>query len=249
MLIDGHAHLTANDPGRLDQLLPLLDASGIARCLCVPGGMLDVRRFDQVLAGRLMPERTIPNHLVYAALESHPDRIRGLVCIDPTTGAQALAMLEEGLNHGCRGVKLAPTVHRFRFDVPVLAEVAVACGERGFPVYSHVIPAPGSTTDDFAAFARRHPGTNFILGHMGFGPYDSAAIAHAAALPNLYLETSLGAQLTLSDALARLGPSKLIYGSEFPLGHPAAELAKIRLLDASAQEAIAGGNIQRLLKE
>lgn len=247
MIIDGHAHLLSAEHGRVETLLAQLDQAGIDRCLCVPGGMLDVRQFSRYLSGRAQPDSAIPNHLVYDALERHGERILGLVCINPHEGAAALKMLEEGFSHGCRGVKLAPMVHRFAFAQPVLNEVAAACGERGFPVYSHVTPAPGATTADYATLARKHPQTNFILGHMGFGPYDPDAIDFAAELSNFYLETSLGNFLAISDALARLGARKIIFGSEFPLSHPKAELEKIRLLDRAAQPAILGENLLRLL--
>ena len=247
MIVDGHAHLTVEPHGRLDRLLAQLDDAGIARCLCVPGGMLDVRRFDLVLTGRLVPEQRIPNEIVLDALQRRPDRVSGLVCLNPHEGSTAVKMMEWGFAGGCRGVKLAPLVHRFRFDLPVLREVAAACGERGFVVYSHVVPNQGSTTSDFADWAQACPGTTFILGHMGFGPYDSTAIARAKKLPNLYLETSLGTYLALADAVEQLGSDRLIFGSEFPLGHPAAELANVRLLPTEAQAAIQGENLRRLL--
>jgi predicted TIM-barrel fold metal-dependent hydrolase len=247
MIVDGHAHITSAAYGSADVLLAQLDQAGIDRCLCVPGGMLDVRQFDLVLTGRVVPDPRIPNPLVYEALQRHGSRLYGLVCLNPHDGAAAIGMMEDGFRHCCRGVKLAPMVHRFRFDLPVVKEVAAACGERGFPVYSHVVPAPGATTEDFAALARSCPQTAFILGHMGFGPYDSTAIARAAVLPNLYLETSLGNYLALHDALETLGPNKLVFGSEFPLGHPRAELENVRLLSDSAHAAILGTNILRLL--
>jgi hypothetical protein len=247
VIIDGHAHVSASDYGNVGVLLQQLDQAGIDRALCVPGGMVDVRQMSRVLLGRVRPDPDIPNYLVYEALDRHPDRVLGLVCINPKVGAAALWMLEDGFGHGCRGVKLAPLVHQFSFEEPVLAEVAAACGERGFPVYSHVLPQPGRTTEDFAALARRHPSTDFILGHMGFGPADQGVIDFATELGNLYLETSLGNYLIIRDALARAGPSKLIFGSEFPLGHPRAELENIRLLDPSAHDAILAGNVMRLL--
>jgi predicted TIM-barrel fold metal-dependent hydrolase len=247
MIIDGHAHVSATDFGSADVLLAQLDQAGIDRAVCVPGGMVDVRQFSRYLSGRLQPDRNIPNHLVFDAIARHPDRLSGFVCVDPTAGAKALDMLREGFGRGCRGVKLAPNVHRFAFTEPILGQIAAECGERGFPVYSHVLPSPGATTADFAAWARRTPGTNFVIGHMGFGPGDVDAIEFAAELPNLHLETSLGNYLILRDALARLGPNRLIFGSEFPLSHPKVELEKIRLLDCSDEQAILAGNIQRLI--
>jgi predicted TIM-barrel fold metal-dependent hydrolase len=247
VIVDGHAHVSASDYGNIEMLLHQLDQAAIDRVLVVPGGMVDVRQMSRVLMGKLRPDPNIPNDQVYATLDRHGDRVYGLVCINPRAGSAALAMMEDGFRHGCRGVKLAPIVHQFGFREAVLSEVAAACGERGFPVYTHVLPLPGCTTADYAALARRWPGTDFILGHMGFGPADADAIDFAAELGNLYLETSLGNYLILRDALDRLGPGKLIFGSEFPLGHPCAELANVRLLAAHSHPAILADNILRLL--
>src|SRR5205085_2110786 len=137
---------------------------------------IDVRQFSRILSGRLHPRPAIPNHLVYEAMARRPERCYGFVCVNPREGAAALETLRQGFGHGCRGVKLAPLVHQFSFAEPVLADVAAACAERGFPVYTHVTPGPGSTTADYAALARRCPRTTFILGHMGFGPGDADAI-------------------------------------------------------------------------
>ena len=248
-IIDGHAHISATDYGNVDVLLRQLDDAQIARVLCVPGGMIDIHQFSRVLTGQLRPDPNIPNHLIYEALEKHGNRLYGLVCVNPREGASALATMRQGFAYGCRGVKLAPLVHRFQFSEPVLADVAAACAEKGFPIYSHVLPSPGATTADYAALARRCPRTRFILGHMGFGPGDVDAIEFAAELGNLYLETSLGNYLILRDALERLGSRKLIFGSEFPLGHPKAELANVLLLDAKAHPQILAGNILQLIGE
>lgn len=247
IIVDAHVHISATDYGNVNVLLDQLDQANIARALCVPGGMIDVRQFSRVLTGRLHPDQNIPNHLVYDALARHGDRLDGLVCVNPCQAAGALETMRQGFEHGCRGVKLAPLVHQFQFSEPVLEEIAAACAESGFPIYSHVVPNPGARTADYAALARRHPRTHFILGHMGFGPGDVDAIEFAAELENLYLETSLGNYLILRDALARLGARKLIFGSEFPLGHPRAELENVLLLDSTAHPAILADNILRLI--
>jgi hypothetical protein len=248
MIFDGHVHVSDSEFGNVNVLLAQWDHAGIERGLCVPGGMVDVRQFSRIFSGQYRPDPRIPNHLVFDAIQQHGDRIQGLVCVNPHEGAEALTMLEEGLDRGCRGVKLAPIVHQFQFSDPILDQIASCCGDRGFPVYSHVLPNPGMRTSDFADLARRSRGTNFILGHMGFGPADADAIEFASELDNLYLESSLGNFLILRDALERLGPTKLVFGSEFPLSHPKAELEKILLLDAAAHEAILKTNILRLLQ-
>lgn len=248
MIIDGHVHVSDSDFGNVDILLGQLDQAGIDRAVCVPGGMVDVRQFSRTLSGRNQPNQQIPNHLVFDAIRRHADRLYGFVCVNPNEGPAALDMLRAGLDHGCRGVKLAPIVHQFQFSNPTCEDIASICGERDFPVYSHVLPNPGMTTADFADLARRCPATDFILGHMGHGPADVDAIEFAAELKNLSLESSLGNFLILRNALGRLGPTKLIFGSEFPLSHPKVELEKIKLLDPAAQDAILRGNILRSLK-
>ncbi|NLY52928.1 MAG: amidohydrolase, partial [Firmicutes bacterium] len=67
---------------------------------------------------------------------------------------------------------------------------------------------------------------------------------------NFFLETSTGSYLTIKQAVERAGASKVIFGGEFPLSHPKAELAKILALDLSddALELILGRNILELVK-
>jgi predicted TIM-barrel fold metal-dependent hydrolase len=65
---------------------------------------------------------------------------------------------------------------------------------------------------------------------MGLPPADDEAIQVAAKNDNLFLETSVGSYLIVKEALRRLGASKIIFGSEFPLCHPYVELEKIRVL-------------------
>ena len=45
--------------------------------------------------------------------------------------------------------------------------------------------------------------------------------------PISYLETSTGNFLNIQEAIKKAGSSKVIFGSEYPLSHPAIELQKI----------------------
>jgi predicted TIM-barrel fold metal-dependent hydrolase len=97
--------------------------------------------------------------------------------------------------------------------------------------------------------ARKFPKTNFILGHMGFGPSDREAMEACQELDNLFLETSCGNYLFIEQVVNRAGADKVIFGSEFPLSHPGAELRKILLLDISddEREKILGRNMLALI--
>ncbi len=249
MIIDAHAHLSNTSYGNAELYLAQLRSGGIDLGLAVPGGMLDVRRMTDYITGQAKAEAPRPdNAYVRAACKSSAGRLRNFICVDPHA-PDALAVLEEGLRQGDVGLKLSPMTHEFSFASRAVADMAACCGRYGVPVYSHVVYSPGAGTARFVALARQFPGTNFILGHMGFGPADQEGLAAAASLDNFYLETSTGNYLHLQEACKRAGPGKLIFGSEFPLSHPMAELEKILLLDMAeeARERILGGNIMALL--
>ncbi|MGE5529877.1 MAG: amidohydrolase family protein [Patescibacteria group bacterium] len=249
MIVDAHAHLSETPYGGAGKYLAVLRGSGIDQGVVVPGGMLDVRKMTDYITGRAKVENPIPNNrYVRAACRTAGGKLHGMICLDPHDG-NALADLEAGLREGDRGLKLSPLSHEFSFASRAVADLAACCGAYGVPVYSHVVYSPGASTARFVGLARQFPRTNFILGHMGFGPADGEGLAAAATMDNLFLETSTGSYLHLVEALRRAGPGKLIFGSEFPLSHPAVEIQKILLLDLSdgERELILGGNISALL--
>ena len=230
MIIDGHAHVTKADYGSAARLIAEMDAHGIDRAVLVPGGMIDVRKMSRYVAGEEDVHRpTIPNDLLESLFTAQPDRFEGFYCIDPNASANAPEELARAVDRGFRGLKLAPLVHKFGLlDAPVL-DLAAACAELQVPFYSHVTYTPASGTRAFASLVERFPRTTFILGHMGCGPADADAVDAAFRHDNLYLESSGGSFMIIKEALGRIGPSKMIYGSEFPMQHPRVELEKIRL--------------------
>ncbi|MBZ4654822.1 MAG: putative TIM-barrel fold metal-dependent hydrolase [Peptococcaceae bacterium] len=249
MIVDAHAHISDSNYGNVDIYLKQLKEAGIESGIVVPGGMVDVRKMTDYIVGRAKPENVIPNNTYVAeACKTHPSSLTGFACIEPHE-AKAVNKLEQYFKNGFRGLKLSPLTHQFSFASQAMAELAACCGSYGFPVYTHVVYSPGASTARFVALARQFPRTNFILGHMGFGPADQEGLEAAKELDNFFLETSTGNFLHIKEAVAKAGPSKIIFGSEFPLSHPAAELKKILLLNLSDGdlEKILGGNILALL--
>jgi predicted TIM-barrel fold metal-dependent hydrolase len=70
-----------------------------------------------------------------------------------------------------------------------------------------------------------------------------------APYENIMLETSGGHTHVLQFALERIGPRRVVFGSEFPLQHPSVALAKYRAvgIDPVAWRQIAWENPCRLL--
>ncbi|MBM7866188.1 amidohydrolase family protein [Heliobacterium gestii] len=248
MIIDAHAHLSDTEYGNSDLYQAQLREAGIDSAVVVPGGMMDVRRMTDYITGRAKPEKPCPdNAYLAAACSSLGGRLTAFACIDPHD-PQGPEMFETLLKSGFRGLKLSPMSHQFSFASKGVAELAEICGTFGVPVYTHTVFSPGASTAKFVSLARRFPKVNFILGHMGFGPADQEGLEAAIALDNFFLETSTGSYLHIKESVRRAGPSKVIFGSEFPLSHPKAELAKILLLGLKGDDLdqVLGGNIAQL---
>ncbi|MEW6173947.1 MAG: amidohydrolase family protein [Bacillota bacterium] len=249
MIIDGHAHISATSYGNVDIYLEQLKGTGIEKGVVVPGGTVDVRKMTDYITGKAKPENPVPNNSYVAeACGAYSSNLLGFVCIDPHN-PNATEMLETSLKKGFKGLKLSPMTHQFSFACKSVAALSACCGDYGHPVYSHVVFSPGASTTRFVALARQFPKTSFILGHMGFGPADREALEAAVELENFFLETSTGSFLHIKESVKAAGPDKIIFGSEFPLSHPAVELEKILLLDLTdgEMEKILGGNILSLM--
>ncbi|MEN3364196.1 MAG: uncharacterized protein V7606_1470 [Burkholderiales bacterium] len=231
MIIDAHAHVTRADYGSADRLLREMDAHGIDKAVLFPGGMIDVRKMTTYMTGsEPVNQDYIPNDLVEELMTTRPERFYGFYCINPNHTTDTAEEFRQAVGRGFSGLKLAPIVHRFALTSEAVRDLARVCGELDVPLYSHVVFSPGASTEKFGVLAKEFPNTKFILGHMGFGPADVEAVELAFEHDNVYLESSGGSYMIIKLALDRVGPGKLIYGSEFPMHHPQVELEKIRLL-------------------
>jgi uncharacterized protein len=249
MIIDGHAHISPTSFGNVDLYIQQLQEAGIQRGVLVPGGMMDVRRITDYITGKEKPKKEPPNNqYVDEACKNNPDLFTGFACVNPHD-SNAVEQLEEYFKSGFRGLKMSPMTHQFSFASKTVAALAELCGDYGYPFYTHVVFNPGASTTRFISLAQQFPKTNFILGHMGFGPADTEALEAAAKMDNFFLETSTGSYLHIKEAVEKAGATKIIFGSEFPLSHPVVELQKILLLNLSDdhREKILGGNIKSLL--
>ena len=129
-----------------------------------------------------------------------------------------------------------------------------------FPAIIHV----GAGKDDsinarctppmFVALAKQLPGMDLIACHYGgYLMLDEAEDTVVGT--DVYLDTSWPPTLATLDPqrvrrlIERHGPDKVIFGSDWPMADPTAEIAAIRALGLSDDdtEAVLGGNLMRLL--
>lgn len=153
---------------------------------------------------------------------------------------------------GLKGIKLAPVIKGGSLasqNMDVLAEEAE---RNGLPVFFHDGSAEYCSAIQVAYFARSHPGLAVVSGHSGLREGWRDHLEMAGDIPNLWFCLSGPTQWGIQKLYDRLGPERLMFGSDGGLGTPAvikAYLLRIARLAAPEEHKamILGGNAQRFL--
>lgn len=243
--IDAHTHL---DQGRFDpEILALGERLGIDLFLCSNiGGFQPHPGVDEV---REM------NRVLVSELRRHPGRLRGYCYVNPRYGRASLEDLRRNVeDHGMIGIKLwIATLADDPLSDPILEYAA----ERRLIVLAHAwrktvgrFPYE-STAVNIAAAARRHPEVRFIMAHLG-GQAESA-INTVRDVPNVAVDTSgtiIGAG-EVALAVERLGPSRVVFGSDLHHIDLAANVGKVlgAGLDPETSTRVFGGTVAGWLSE
>ncbi|MGW9557860.1 amidohydrolase family protein [Nocardiopsis sp. NPDC055551] len=224
-IFDAHAHL-APVPGATERLPATMDSCGIDRTIVMAGGVVDPDVLSRQIAQGGQRLNDADNETVLSAAKTARGRLIPLFFANPHGGA---APYREAAS-GFRGLKLAPGVHGVALDDPRTEALVEVAAQVGHHVYLHCLGRPGFGVADLVRLAGRFPGTVFVLGHAGGGDMDLHGIDQIAPDPDILLETSGGYTAVIRAALERLGPDRVLFGSEYPLQHPEAELVEYRLL-------------------
>ena len=148
-----------------------------------------------------------------------------------------------------------PEEHRYLLNRvtfgPLLDEVA----ERRIPLFiprKAGGPRPGDTYHMLTQLLSEYPSLIVVLAAHGPWGEDRFFRPLLERFPGLYLDISrYELDGGLAELVFRYGPNRLLYGSNFPhnsMGGPRLMLARAAVGD-EARQAIAGGNLVRLLRE
>lgn len=158
---------------------------------------------------------------------------------------------------GIHGLKFHPSCDLIKITDPRVGPfLKYAAGER-LPVMVHCGRWQEMSSYAFALeAAAAHPRVTFILSHMG-GDTPELEIGtiegvRRAGLANVFLGIEgVREYWAVQQAVDDLGADRVIFGSDFPLGHPRMYLGLVDALRLSeGQRALVlGGNILRLLGE
>ncbi|MDQ7906282.1 amidohydrolase family protein [Phytohabitans sp. ZYX-F-186] len=259
MIVDVHCHVwpdhiapqvLASRPAALDPvfdgtvggLIRTMDAAGVDRAVClgIANTARHVRRVNEFI-GSIDRDRLVPFGTV------HPD----------LPVAENLRSLRD---NGIGGVKLHPLFQDLSLADPRVVDIARALAEAGIVVVTHA----GAGGDEAAnergaprslrALHDAVPDLTLVACH--YGGYHRLDEAEAEVLGSrIVLETSWPPRLAELDPdrlraiIRRHGADRIVFGSDWPMADPAAEIATIRSLglDRAEEEAILGGTLSRLL--
>ncbi|MFX0099551.1 MAG: amidohydrolase family protein [Candidatus Hodarchaeota archaeon] len=179
------------------------------------------------------------------------NRLLPLGMVSPKEG-DLEGQLEHVRKLGLYGLKIHPDFQKLDFKAPEFSEIFAFCEENKMLVISHT--GSHGNLRDIVAQAKDFPSMPFIVGHMGLGPQVDQAYKAACDHENVYLEISgQGYTYKIQQALEdpRIGPGKILYGSDFPGLAPQVEIEKILSLDTTPEikQKIFCGNIIGLYKK
>ncbi|GAB1508142.1 amidohydrolase family protein [Actinophytocola sp. KF-1] len=244
MIVDAHARLGPTAAAR-DRLLSMMDGAGIDRAVVVAGGVIDLDTLArQLVSGDGI---TADAHNEFALESSVWTQGRLIPFFFANPHRDPAVYLAQAADY--RGVEISPAVHGVPLDDPRTVGLVEVAASAGHPVYTVCLYRQGCGVSDLVALARKFPSTTFILGHLGVDLIDTYAVDLVSEVDNVLVETSGGYTVLLRVAYERLGPSRLLFGSEAPHQHPSVELAKFAALDLPETDQILGGNVLRLLGE
>jgi uncharacterized protein len=182
----------------------------------------------------------------------HPELIP-FIGLDPCmTKDELLAEIEIRRAEGARGIKLHPAAQRFYPNDERLAPIYARATELGWPVIFHsgaFALGPNSTTqaslENFPPLLRSFPDLTVVLGHMGFGEFDTCAKI-ADDYPNAMFDCCFVINGTepspaISDDQAaagfrKVGIDRVMFGSDYPWLDPALDAGRIQRLPLSDSE-------------
>jgi hypothetical protein len=135
----------------------------------------------------------------------------------------------------------------YHYDDPRCREFLEVVRERRLPILLEE-----SLANTLFFLEELAPDLTVIIPHLGglSGGYVALDRAGVWRCPQVYADTAVAALPEIKDFIRRFGTARLMFGSDYPFGSPAAELDKILSLDLpeAQTQAILGDNFRRLCR-
>jgi len=162
-----------------------------------------------------------------ARLAGKNKRIIPFARLNPHQYQAALREIKRAPQIGIRGFKFHPRAEDYN---PHRAEGLMrAIEELRMPVVLHTSHEHHCHPLIWEGIFLRHPNISFILAHAGKDAHRDAA-AVAKRCPNVFLDASTLSIYRTLTILKRVGPDKIVFGSDSPYSHPGIEFYKYNLI-------------------
>lgn len=189
VVIDAHCHMSRRGPA--SNLIENMDAAGIDKA---------------VIFGE--------NEFVIEAVKEFPDRYIPYYRFDVRREEEGVEEVEKYLkDYGWKGVKVGHQHAVARFMYPMMEKAE----EYGAVVAVHSDHSVRNHPYIIGDIANSFPKVNTIILHMGGGTcFDSELLSTKIAEknPNIYLETCYSNPYAIKQAVEKLGPEKVMFGSD-----------------------------------
>lgn len=235
MIIDAHNHIGARLGASQapSELVRKMDEAGVDKAVCFP-----------------FVEGAFTNDPVAEAVDAFPDRVIPFCAVNPWDVHAPEAVRECVEEYGAKGLKLHPTLHGYRLsDSHVVGPVMNVVAELGMVVICHGGSDVYNSPAEFALFCERHSEVPVLMAHSGMFWLHDEAMEVAARHANLYLEASRVPAWEIRRSVERLGPHRVVFGTDSPFVDLKEDVHKLRTAvpGAGEFELVAGGNLEALL--
>jgi hypothetical protein len=146
-------------------------------------------------------------------------------------------------------MKLQATAHGYPIEDELVDPVMAKAAELGIVATIH----SGSefcSPAQIGLLAGRHPSVPIVMDHMGYRYHVGQAIAAAKLFPNLYLGTTVANNEpgSVMNAIRKVGPDRVVYGSNAPASYPDLAVAALKRLklDPTWERMLLGDNLARI---
>lgn len=241
MIIDGHCHVGVGHEYQqsVRELLDKMDALGVDRAVICP--------VDRCIA----VDNREGNDFVINAAKAHSQRLYAFATANPWYGKRAVQELQRAMGEGARGIKLHPALQGFLLCDELVYPLVELAEEFNVPMFFHTGTPAFALPTQLVELAQRFPRVNFIMGHMGSTDFKGEAPLAAASVENVYLDTSWILPHWTRQAIANVGPDRVLFSSDSPLSTLAIEIESKRAANLSPTEfdKLMALNMLRLLGE
>jgi predicted TIM-barrel fold metal-dependent hydrolase len=179
-----------------------------------------------------------------------PNLILGYCTLQPNFGELALEEFDRCvLENGMVGVKMYPVLPSWKADETSVFPLIEKIAKARVPALIHAEPL-----DALFNLADRFPDATILVAHSGTGCslLGAPGIIHEVKrLENLYLDTAtshLEANM-VEEAVRVLGADRVIYGTDYPLLEPNAQIQRVKSAKISEEDKrlILGENMMHLI--